>query len=338
MRRKTECTPFTSRPCWFRIAARSQPPPSTENPGTVARMGRSGRLRVARAHRGPVPGTSCVPSVILPASLALLPVCPRTAPMTPTRMTDTQWLRIRSWLDTCSGIRVGKDAQGRLCVEALRWMARMGARGRPRTGRGNRSTAVMRPGATKASDRACWPICRPLQICPPCDWTARSGARPKKEAEPALGRSWGGFGTQIPILADRRDRPLRLCVTAGQRHDRTRALGEAGIDAPRSGPRIGPGIATPAAPGGRQDIKAVLPARSRRTNPQPRNGIRRAMPGHGASTGSKDGAAWPGFSVLDGDLDRAEILLQHCLGYRAGRRYLHRRAIKAGAVISLDAA
>ena len=50
--------------------------------------------------------------------------------MTPTRMTDTQWLCIRSFLDTCSGIRVGKDAHCRLCVEALRWVTRMGAPGR----------------------------------------------------------------------------------------------------------------------------------------------------------------------------------------------------------------
>ena len=33
--------------------------------------------------------------------------------MTHTRMIDTQWLRIRSWLATCSGLRVGKDAQAR---------------------------------------------------------------------------------------------------------------------------------------------------------------------------------------------------------------------------------
>ena len=50
--------------------------------------------------------------------------------MTHTRMTDTQWLRIRSLLDTGSGLRVGRDAHGRLCGEALRWMARMGAPGR----------------------------------------------------------------------------------------------------------------------------------------------------------------------------------------------------------------
>ena len=41
-------------------------------------------------------------------------------------MTDTQWLRIHSFLSSCSGMRVGKETHGRLCAEALR-MARMGA-------------------------------------------------------------------------------------------------------------------------------------------------------------------------------------------------------------------
>ena len=50
--------------------------------------------------------------------------------MTHTWMTDTQWLRIRSLLATCSDIRVGKDAHGRLFVEALRGRARRGAPGR----------------------------------------------------------------------------------------------------------------------------------------------------------------------------------------------------------------
>ena len=47
--------------------------------------------------------------------------------MTHTPMTDTQWLCVRSFLDICSVLRVGKDAHGRLFVEALRWMTRMGA-------------------------------------------------------------------------------------------------------------------------------------------------------------------------------------------------------------------
>ena len=58
-----------------------------------------------------------------------------------------------------------------------------------------------------------------------------AGAPKTKEADLALGRSRGGFDTQIHILADRRGRPLR--VPGGQRHDGTqaRALGETWTDA-----------------------------------------------------------------------------------------------------------
>ena len=78
-------------------------------------------------------------------------------------MTDTQGIRIRSWLDTCSGLRVGKDARGHLFVEVLRGRARRRARGHPRTGRepdlwplGGR----VRPGrlAAPASPPASWRI------------------------------------------------------------------------------------------------------------------------------------------------------------------------------------
>ena len=60
--------------------------------------------------------------------------------MTHTRMTDAQGLRIRSLLATCSGLRIGKDAHGRLCVEALRGRAQRDAPGRawpPEYGKGN---------------------------------------------------------------------------------------------------------------------------------------------------------------------------------------------------------
>lgn len=43
----------------------------------------------------------------------------------------------------------------------------------------------------------------------------------EKEADPGLGRSRGGFRSQIPNRADRRGRPLRLCVTGTPRPDRT---------------------------------------------------------------------------------------------------------------------
>ena len=151
--------------------------------------------------------------------------------------------------------------------------------------------AVRRPGATGASGRVCGPICRPSRIGPPCGGTARAGAPKTKEADPARGRSRGGFGTQIHILADRQGRPLRLRVTGGPRQDRTqaRALGEDGTDAPlpcliadraydRDGFR---------AWRAQRDIEAVLPARRGRLNPQPhdperyqaRNAVARGLGG-----------------------------------------------------------
>ena len=48
-----------------------------------------------------------------------------------------------------------------------------------------------------------------------------AGAPQNKGTDPALGRSRGGFGTQIHMLADRRGRSLR--VTGGQHHDSTQA-------------------------------------------------------------------------------------------------------------------
>ena len=111
-----------------------------------------------------------------------------------------------------------------------------------------------------------------------------AGAPKQQEADPARGRSRGGFGTQIPILADRQGRPRPLRVTGGPRHDRTqaRAWVEAWTDAPL--PCL---IADRAydrddfrAWRAQRDIKAVIPAWRGRTYPSPttRNGTKRATP------------------------------------------------------------
>ena len=120
-----------------------------------------------------------------------------------------------------------------------------------------------------------------------------TGAPPKKEADSARGRSRGGCGPQIPILADRRGRPLHLRVTA--RHDRTqaRALGK-DCDAPLSCLIADRAYDRDAFRAWRaqRDIEAVIPARRGRTDPSltTRNGTRRATPrGIG---GSNHGAAW----------------------------------------------
>jgi hypothetical protein len=46
---------------------------------------------------------------------------------------------------------------------------------------------------------------------------------PKKSGEQALGRSRGGFSCKIHITVDALGNPLRLVLTAGQRHDSTQA-------------------------------------------------------------------------------------------------------------------
>ena len=46
---------------------------------------------------------------------------------------------------------------------------------------------------------------------------------PKKNGEQALGRSRGGFSCKIHIVVDALGNPLRLQLTAGQRHDITQA-------------------------------------------------------------------------------------------------------------------
>jgi len=43
------------------------------------------------------------------------------------------------------------------------------------------------------------------------------------QAEQALGRSRGGFSTKIHVTVDGLGNPLRLCLTAGQRHDIVKA-------------------------------------------------------------------------------------------------------------------
>ena len=117
-----------------------------------------------------------------------------------------------------------------------------------------------------------------------------AGAPKKKETDPALGRSRGGFGSQIHILADQRGRPLCLRLTGGQCHDSTqRALVEAWTGAPLSrliADRAYDSDAFRAwlAPRG---IEAVIPARGRRLNPQPhdpeqykaRNAVERGLGG-----------------------------------------------------------
>ena len=124
------------------------------------------------------------------------------------------------------------------------------------------------------------------------DRSAVRRASLKPEAELALGRSRGGFRTQILNLADQGGRPL--CVPCGPGP-------AAQADAPLSCLMADRAWDDDAfrARRAQRDIKAVIPARSRRTNPQSRAPERfparfpsTPRRGTGASVGSKGGAAW----------------------------------------------
>ncbi len=97
----------------------------------------------------------------------------------------------------------------------------------------------------------------------------RGGRAQKKGRDPALGRSRGGLGTQIHILADQRGRPLCLRLTGGPRHDSTQA--RAWIGAPLPCLIADRAYDSDAFRAWReqQGIEAVIPARKGRTNPRP---------------------------------------------------------------------
>ena len=144
---------------------------------------------------------------------------------------------------------------------------RSGTSGRPRTGRGTRSIA--------AGDQGVWPrLLAYMQADPDRSASlvvrahvSASGASNRREADPALGRSRGGFSTRGHSLTDRRGRSLGLSVMGGPRYDHT--LGKDGTDASLSCL-----IADRAWDGNAfrawlvlKGIKAVIPARHRRTFP-----------------------------------------------------------------------
>ena len=149
-------------------------------------------------------------------------------------MTEAQWLRIRPFLHSCSCIYVGDETRCLLFVDALCWMAQAGAPWRRLPAEYGQWNSVYRRYA-RGCDQGVWPRLRAyLQTDPDrsavlLDSTvvrahvSAAGAPKKAATDPALGRSRGGFTTQIHSLTDRQGRPLHLRVTGGQRHDSTQA-------------------------------------------------------------------------------------------------------------------
>src|ERR1051325_5038251 len=89
-------------------------------------------------------------------------------------------------------------------------------------------TSALPAGAIMAYGSGCLPILRMTQTWK-TEWSIAPLSAlmlvqqvPQKngsQAEQALGRSRGGFSTKIHVCVDGLGNPLRLTLTAGQRHD-----------------------------------------------------------------------------------------------------------------------
>src|SRR5688572_22681806 len=94
-------------------------------------------------------------------------------------------------------------------------------------------TSAFRAGARQEFGKGCLNTLPRTPIWRAFCWTARSFAliparqghkKSGEQADQALGRSRGGFSTKILISTDGLGYPLRVCLTAGERHDSTKAV------------------------------------------------------------------------------------------------------------------
>ena len=152
--------------------------------------------------------------------------------MTDVRLNDDQWEKIRDYLRTDPNAYVGKEADCRLFLEAVKWISRSGSQWRllPET-YGNWNTVYKRfvrwckagvwermlSNFAQESDMESLMIDSTIVRAHPL----RQGQ--KKNGEQALGRSGGGFSCKIHVAVDGLGNPLRFILTAGQRHDSTQA-------------------------------------------------------------------------------------------------------------------
>lgn len=221
-------------------------------------------------------------------------------------MTNRQWIRSLSFLNTCSGLYVGDVARGRRFVVALRrhpWCQLPAAYGK--------WNSVYRRYAD-------WCGLLHMQAETAAVWAGRAAV--------------SDFNIQIPVLADRKGCPLCLHMTGGPQI-RTTPASRPGLRRMLRRTCRGSCLSTDRANDvdvlrawrTQQGIAAVIPARVRRTNSRPhdpeRYQARHAM--HGAWAGLHAGDLWlpvrtntfivAWISVLKGGLALAEFKFQRNL-------------------------
>jgi hypothetical protein len=102
-------------------------------------------------------------------------------------------------------------------------------------------TSAFRAGATPGFGKRCLSTLPGTLIWKACCWTAQWFALTRvqqahkksgEQADQALGRTRGGFSTRIHVSTDGLGNPLRVRLTAGERHDSTKAVEMVGVCLP----------------------------------------------------------------------------------------------------------
>jgi transposase len=152
--------------------------------------------------------------------------------MSKVRLQNNIWSKILRFLRSCPDVYVGQEATCRRYVEGVLWITRSGAQWRLLPDSYGNWNSVYKRFA-RWCDKRVWERMHQYFIDDPdmesliLDSTVirahpcAAGASKTNggQAAQALGRSRGGFSTKIHINVDALGNPLRLTLTAGQRHD-----------------------------------------------------------------------------------------------------------------------
>ncbi len=149
---------------------------------------------------------------------------------------DNEWTKILAFLRTRRDIYVGNETRCRRFMDGVVWAMRSGAQWRLLPSVYGKWNSLYKRFA-RWCDKGVWTamlehfaddgdlanLMVDSTIVRAHSCAAGAPAAQGGQASQALGRSRGGFTTKIHVSVDAQGRPLRIRLTAGQRHDITQA-------------------------------------------------------------------------------------------------------------------